>query len=125
MGRGLTKDDMVYGVGEMDKLEEMRWDAGRMKQRLSPVENNIMNSKQEMSAQLDCTENQYSRENILIDGIKDDQEETWSESKTAQQTLSSNRELCGTNIESEYSQRIGPSWEWREARQNGCKALVL
>lgn len=55
-----------------------------MKQRLSPVENNIMNSKQEMFAKLDYTENQYSRTNILIDGIKDDQEETWSESKTVQ-----------------------------------------
>lgn len=79
-----------------------------MKQTLNPAENNIMNSKQEMFAKLDYTENQYSRANILIDGIKDDQEETWSESKTVQQTLSSNRGLCGTNIESEYALEVWP-----------------
>lgn len=96
-----------------------------MKQRLSPVENNIMNSKQELFAKLDYTENQYSRANILIEGIKDDQEETWSESKTVQQTLSSNQGLRGTNIESEYAQRLGPSQEGGEAQENSCKASGL
>lgn len=109
----------------MDKLEEMRRDARRLKQRLSPVENNIMNSKQEMFAKLDSTENQYSRTNILIDGIKDDKEETWTELKTVQQTLSSNRGLCGTNIEPEYAQSNQPVPEGGEAQENTCKALAL
>lgn len=114
MGRGLTKDEMVSL--EMDKLEDMRM-GWRLKQRLSPAENTIMNSKREMFAKLDYAENQYSRANILIDGIKDDQEETWSESKTVQQTLSSNQGLCGTNIGREYAQRIGPCREGGEAQE--------
>lgn len=78
-----------------------------------------------MFAKLDDTENHYSRTNILIDGIKDDKEETWSELKTVQQTLWSNGGLCGTNIESEYAQRIGPSPEGGEAQEDCCKASAL
>jgi len=109
-------------------MEEMKSGYKETEAKIKSFENDIMKLKcgiDEMFTKFDYMENQHKRKNLVIDGIMDDKEESWSGLEQKVQHMFSNKLGLDGKIEIERVQRMGQYQEGGRPRRIMVNLLRL